>query len=104
MKARTPQIGLALIALLLAGCTTDTRFTEQELKIKQGDFILADTNALPGSIFELRIYVVEFGDSASKIASQFQISLIELQSLNPDLQLSRLYVGQKIRVYGRKRD
>jgi hypothetical protein len=95
---------LLLLPLFLIGCATDTRFAEQTHKVAKGDFILSATNAMPGSVYELRVYIIAMGDTAAKIAKQFQISLSDLEALNPGLQPNRLYIGQKIRIYEQKRD
>jgi LysM repeat protein len=89
------------LPLFLAGCGTNTQNIERADEIKNGDFILSDTNAMPGSVYELHVYVIASGDSATKIAKKFEISLNDLETLNSGLQLNRLYIGQKIRVYER---
>jgi len=92
------------LPLLLVGCATDTHTIEQTRKITNGDFILSATNAPLGSVYELRVYVIASGDSATKIAKKFQISLSDLEALNPGIQLGRLYIGRKIRIYEQKQE
>jgi LysM repeat protein len=92
------------LPLFLVGCATDTRNVEQTRKIRNGDFILSATNTMPGSVYEIRVYIIGSGDSAVKIAKRFQISLSDLEALNPGLQANRLYIGQKIRIYEQKRE
>ncbi|MEN6357280.1 MAG: G5 domain-containing protein [Armatimonadota bacterium] len=44
------------------------------------------------------IYIVENGDVASSIASRNHLSLDELSTLNPGVNLARLQIGDKIRI------
>ncbi|MGA2243294.1 MAG: LysM peptidoglycan-binding domain-containing protein [Verrucomicrobiota bacterium] len=90
---------LLLLTLALTGCITDTRYIEQAQKVEKGDFILSATNTVQGSVYQLRVYVIARGDSAAKIAKQFQISLSDLRALNPEIHFNHLYIGQKIRIY-----
>ncbi len=91
------------LPLFVVGCATDTGNVEEARKIRNGDFILSATNTKPGSVYEVRVYIIASGDSAVKIAERFQISLSDLEALNPGLQTSGLYIGQKIRIYEQKR-
>jgi len=89
---------------LLAGCATNHSEKEQLLKHQTGDYLLSDTNAVPGSIYEVGIYVIAPGDTFAKIAYEFEISLDDLMKLNPRMRYNYLLVGQKVRIYERKRD
>src|SRR5271170_4344685 len=91
-----------LLPLLFVGCATDTQRNEQVQKVRNGDFILSTADALPGSIYDLRIYTIAKGDTLARIAERFQISLIDLEAINPGLVPTRLLIGQKIRVYEKK--
>ena len=44
------------------------------------------------------LYEVVAGDAAILIAEQFQISYLTLELLNPDVDLSMIYVGQILNV------
>ena len=44
------------------------------------------------------LYEVVAGDAAILIAEQFQITYLTLELLNPDVDLSMIYVGQRINV------
>lgn len=44
------------------------------------------------------IYIVQSGDVASEIAKRFGLTLEELWSLNPDKNLNRLQIGDRIRI------
>jgi LysM repeat protein len=89
--------------LSLAGCASNRSDNEQALKLHLGDYLLSDTNATPGSIYEVRIYVIAKGDTLENIANKFQVSLSDLMTINPGLTPTRLYIGQKIRIYEQKR-
>lgn len=47
-------------------------------------------------------YRVRSGDSDTAIAARFGLSLAKLASINPGVNLKRLYVGQKLRVLDRR--
>jgi hypothetical protein len=104
MNALTAYI--AGTALLLFGCATDsdTLLEYQEQQISQGHYFLAASNAPPGSFYELGIYVITAGDTVEKIASKFHVSADEILTLNPGLHPHRLYIGQKIRIYEKKKE
>jgi LysM repeat protein len=74
------------------------------MKFQLGDYMLSDTNAVPGSVYEVGIYVIAPGDTLAKIANMFQTSNRDLMAINPGLKPTRLYVGQKVRIYERKRN
>ena len=94
--------GIFGLALFVTGCATDERTVEQTRKIEMGDYQLSATNAAPGSVYDLRVYVIASGDTFKTIAKQFQISVSDLKALNPDVQPFRLRVGEKIRVFERE--
>ena len=50
------------------------------------------------------IYIVEKGDSPSRISTKFGITISKLKSLNPDKDLNKLRVGQKLYVATPKLD
>ena len=91
------------LLLFLAGCASNRSDNEQVLKLQLGDYLLSDTNATPGSIYEVRIYVIAKGDTLENIANKFQVSFSDLMTINPGLRPTRLYIGQKIRICEQKR-
>jgi LysM repeat protein len=99
MKRRHPLIlaSVAASALLMAGCATDRE--AQTRSIRSDVTLLSATNALPGSTYDIRVYVIAKGDTAARIARKFGISIANLRAINPDLDTARLKIGQKIRVY-----
>lgn len=52
----------------------------------------------PGTLASDGTYVIKSGDTLSKIAASFGVSLAELQAANPGVDSRRLHVGQKIVV------
>ena len=50
------------------------------------------------------IYIVEKGDSPSRISTKFGITISKLKALNPDKNLNKLRVGQKLYVSNPKLD
>jgi LysM repeat protein len=90
---------IALLAVLssafLVGCATNQAHTGH------GANLLTDASAQPGSTYELGVYVVARGDTVAKICKQFQIPVRDFRTINPELGVTHLEVGQKVRVYER---
>ena len=101
---RSLNIVILGFSLALVGCVTNHDDNEQALKFRLGDYLLSTTNASPGETYELKVYVVAAGDTASKIANRFQISISDFLAINPGLQPYRLKIGQTVRVYEQKKD
>jgi len=99
MKIRYPlaAAGVVLSALLMTGCASDRGAQAQFIRADTS--LLSVTNSVPGSIYEVRVYVVTAGDTAAKIARKFQISLRDFEAINPGLNPRRLKIGQQVRVY-----
>src|ERR1039457_1988864 len=89
--------------VFICGCATDSNTLRQHQKyqVAQGQFFLATSNAPAGAFYELGIYVIASGDTLSKIAAKFHVSVADIMTVNPGLQPFRLLVGQKIRIYER---
>jgi LysM repeat protein len=106
MRVRHPPITVAaLLAMLATGCATnrDAKLQDQAQRIRRGDYLLSATNVAPGSFYELGVYVVGKGDTLSKIAQQFQVSVGDITAINPGLEPRRLVIGQRVKVYERRR-
>jgi LysM repeat protein len=104
---RACQISLAAgLTLLLVSCAADrnAQLQHQTQMISRGAFLLSTTNTEPGSFYELGVYTIGKGDTVSKIAGQFQVSTRDLIEINPGLDPSRIMIGQKLRVYERRRE
>lgn len=99
MKIRQSLIivSMALSALVMAGCATNRQAQTQS--IREDSALLSATNSLPGSTYDLRVYVIAKGDSVARIAHKFGISIADLKAINPGLSTTRLKVGQKVRIY-----
>ncbi len=88
---------LALLAGLVAtGCAA-------QRPAQDSDHLLSDTNAVPDSTYDLTAYVIAKGDSLFRIAKQFGTTIKELLRLNPELDQTRLKIGQVIRVREERR-
>lgn len=90
----------AMVALVLfAGCAHQKSAApsnpEEQIKSK---IFLSGTNATPGSVHALKIYVVQKGDNVARIAHSFGITPKELRRLNPEMDPVRISVGQQLRV------
>ena len=70
--------------------------TENE-ELDQGDDKSSET-VTENQTIPTVLYEVVAGDAAILIAEQFQITYLTLELLNPDVDLSMIYVGQRINV------
>lgn len=88
---------LALLASLVAtGCAA-------QRSARDSGHLLSETNAVPGSSYDLTAYVIAKGDSLFRIAKQFGTTIKELLRLNPELDQTQLKIGQVIRVREERR-
>ena len=94
------SLSVALSALNLAGCATHRE--AQTGSIPPDAPLWYATNSLPGSTYDIRIYVVQAGDTLVRIARKFGISLAELRVMNPGLNSPRIRVGQQLKVYEKR--
>ena len=94
------------VVAIVAGCATDrdASLPHQTESIRRGEFLLSATNAEPGQTYEIGVYVITRGDTLAKIAHDFQVSVRDLMAINPALDPTRLVIGQKIRVYERRKE
>jgi len=59
---------------------------------------VTSTSSSPGLASEEGVYIIARGDTLAGIARKVGMSIAELRALNPDLEPTRIKVGQKIRV------
>lgn len=95
-----------LLPLLAAGCATssDAEVQHRTQSMHHGRYLLSVTDDAPGSFYELGVYVLDRGDTLFKIARQFHISVSDIMAINPGLDGRHLFVGQRIRIYERRRE
>ena len=84
----------SFFALIFTGCATNRE------SVKNDNFLL-HTNVAPGETYDVRIYVVERGDTIAKIARKFQITIADFEAANPNLNPLKLKIGQEVRIYER---
>ena len=91
---------VCVVATLIAGCAHSggeaRKASENGRSVSSG--LLNSTNSPPGSVFNVKIYVIKRGDTLSAIGSRFHKSVAELRALNPTVNPDRLRIGEKIRV------
>ena len=106
MRTHASLIFVSASIALFIGCATDrdARLQQQTQSIRRGAFLLSAVNAEPGQTYELGVYVITRGDTVIKIARDFQISIRDFMAINPDLDPTRLVIGQKVRVYERRKE
>lgn len=78
------------------GLGTTKIYVGQRLKVKKG----ATTNTTPRqtTTTSKKYYTVRSGDTFGRIAERHGTSITRLRNLNPGINISRLSIGQKIRV------
>ncbi|WP_291490495.1 LysM peptidoglycan-binding domain-containing protein, partial [Desulfurella sp.] len=83
------------------GCSLD-QLKNLNPNINLSDLNIGDRIIVPDSTKTVsntqltNVYIVKSGDTASTIASKYNISLSELEKLNPQLNLSNINIGDKI--------
>lgn len=60
--------------------------------------LVSIVSPVPGSTYEIRLYVVGKGDTFNSIAERFQITTSDLRVLNPTVMSHRLLIGMRLRV------
>jgi hypothetical protein len=102
----TLVITFTLCGLWVAGCATnhDAELQHQVQSIHRGHYLLSATNDAPGSFYQLGVYVIGPGDTLAKIARQFQVSVSDIVAINSGLVPNRLVIGQRVRIYERRRE
>jgi len=86
----------------MTGCATEREARTQGIRADAS--LLSITNEVPGSTYEVHVYVIQAGDTVAKIARQFQISISDFRAINPDLNPTRIKIGQEVRVYEKKKE
>ena len=98
MRIRRDTVLVGLLAGLVAsGCAT-------QRSDQARSELLSSTNAVPGSAYDLTVYVIAKGDTLVRIAKQFGTAVKDLLSLNPELDRTHLRIGQMIRVRQKRRE
>lgn len=86
-----PVMIAAVLLQVVGGCATST---PPESRTNS----LLVTNTLPGSAYDLTVYVVARGDTLARIAKRFGITVKGIEELNPELNLSQLKTGEVLLV------
>jgi LysM repeat protein len=101
---KTSIVVLALVAV--AGCATrsttglslyPTTPAERELALAHS----VPTNVPFGSVYEVRIYVVQSGDTVAKILEWFDLTQEQLSALNGGSPYRHIRAGERIVVFER---
>jgi LysM repeat protein len=92
---------ICAIALVISGCA-HSGGEAQKANGKSGQNVssglLKSTNSPPGAVYNIKVYVVNRGDTLSSIGSRFHKSVAALTALNPDINPNRLRIGQKLLI------
>ena len=91
-------------ALLATGCATQSTTTSSFYPTDPGErrqllarSVPADTPC--GSTYEVRVYIVQRGDTEAKISERLRMTKEQLTALNPGVNWLRLKIGQRVVVY-----
>jgi|SRR5271157_4915164 len=109
MKAIASIIWAVSLATLLSGCTSSSQAekeqalqaTEQRLEqvSQERESLVGVIRTLkPEAFEEVGLYRIKPGDTGAKIAKAHDLDMAALQSLNPDVNWTRLKVWQIIRI------
>jgi LysM repeat protein len=98
-------------ALVVAGCATQSSTSSSAWPTTPAERELALAHSVPtsapaGSIYEVRIYIVQPGDTLAKISDRFHLTAQELATLNgydgaDSPYLRKLRVNQRLVIYER---
>jgi len=104
--ASSPHLAACMlaVAVVLSGCASQQGASASKLdqRMRLGTHLLSTTNATPGHVYQVGVYIVAKGDTLAKVAQKFQTTPAELLRINPGTDPPRWRVGQRIRVYERK--
>jgi LysM domain-containing protein len=97
---------ILLSAVVAAGCATHKQADEFSYPASQAELRLRLAQTLEiapfhSASYEVRVYVVQVGDSLTIIATRLHVSEQELEALNPGADLQLLKVGQRLVFYER---
>ncbi len=81
----------------LNGLSSTRIYVGQRLKVKASTSTTT-TNHTPTNTTTKKYYTVRSGDTFGRIAQRYNMSVSQLQRLNPGINIHRLSIGQKIRV------
>jgi len=92
-----------VFGVLATGCVTEsapnaaypTEPAERRLRLAQS--IPVDTP--PGTTYEVRVYVVQPGDSFTTVTQRFHLSEQEFLALNPGMRTRQLKIKQRVVVH-----
>lgn len=71
---------------------------QDSIKNAQGTPVIQKPTPTPTATVQKKYYTIRSGDTFSRIASKYGITMTQLQKLNPGVSPSRIRAGQQIRV------
>ena len=90
----TPQI--EGVQYLTIGFAEDVSITEVSVRLKNVDDTETVMEQMLTSGVEQIIYTVQSGDTFSGIASKHEMTMAELEALNPEVNPNKLYIGDEL--------
>lgn len=96
----TIQVGVVmLLGALSSGCVSNQSTQAQQLALQRGEYLLSISNAKPGEVYDVGVYIITKGDTVALISKKFGITIKEFVLMNPGVQPKRLRVGQAVRIH-----
>jgi LysM repeat protein len=92
---------ICAVVFIITGCAHSGREGQKgngSVSRNVSSGLINSTNTPPGSVYNIKVYVVNRGDTLSRIGSRFHTSVTALKALNPGINPNRLMIGEKIRV------
>ena len=97
MKHR--HVFLALLTMaLISGCSTHPSKQEAQASAPRPPLLLSVTEPALGKAYELGVYVIQKGDTIALICRHFQLSVRDFLAMNPEVNPTRLLIGQQVRI------
>ena len=87
-----------LSAAIIAGCTTQCENQGEHPTLSHAPRLLSAANPELGAVYELGVYVIAKGDTVALVCRRFQIPVGDFMTMNPDLNRTRLLIGQQVRI------
>ena len=93
------------LGVFATGCVTKTTLNRtyptapRERRLRLAQSIPTDTPA--GTTYEVRVYIVQVGDTFSKVVQRSGLSEQEFLTLNPGIRVRKLKINERVVFYER---
>ncbi len=87
-----------LTMALISGCCTHPSKEEVQPNVPRPAHLLSLTEPELGKEYDVGVYVIQKGDTVAVICRRLQISVRDFMDMNPELNPTRLRIGQQVRI------